>query len=128
VWIIGTNATPGGFGIYRWTGSGWGPVPGGAVTIAVAPDGTPFVVNSAQQTFEWTGSGWAQGPGTLTDIAMGADASLWAIGTNATPGGFGIYRWIGSGWGSVRGGAVTISVGPNGHPWVINSTHHIYSS
>ena len=91
------------------------------------PDGTPFVINSAHQIFEWTGSGWAQGPGAARDIAVGADGSVWIIGTNAVPGGYGIYESNGSGWSPVPGGAVDITVGPEGRPWVINSSHHIYA-
>ena len=93
VWVVGTNTVPGGHGIYHWNGHSWVAIPGGAVTIAVAPEGTPFIINSAHQTFEWTGTSWVRGPGTLTDIALGADGSLWSIGTNPVPGGFGIYRW-----------------------------------
>jgi hypothetical protein len=128
VWVIGTNPVPGGYGIYRWTGSGWAAYPGGAVTIAVAPDGTPFLVNNAHQTWEWIGGSWLQGPGTLNDIAAGADGSLWGIGTNPVPGGYGIYRWTGSSWAAYPGGAVDITVGPNGKPSVVNSSNHIYSS
>jgi hypothetical protein len=128
VWIIGTDPRPGGFGIYRWNGNGWTRVDGGAVTIAVAPDGTPFIVNDAHRTYEWTGSGWIPGPGLLTDLAVGFDGSLWATGTDPRPGGFGIYRWNGSDWTRVDGGAVTIAVAPDGMPSVINSSHQIYAS
>ncbi len=127
VWVIGTNAVHGGYGIYHWTGNGWAAIPGGAVTIAVAPDGTPFVINSAHRTFEWTGTSWVEGPGTLTDIALGADGSLSGIGTNPVHGGYGIYHWTGNGWAAVPGGALTISVAPLGIPWVVNSSHRIYA-
>jgi hypothetical protein len=98
------------------------------VSITVAPDGTPFIVNNTHWTYEWTGSRWVRGPGLLTDLAIGADGSLWAIGTNPVPGGYGIYHWNGNGWTRVTGGAVAITVGPKGMPWVINSIHHIYGS
>jgi hypothetical protein len=127
VWAIGANPVSGGFGIYHWTGSGWTGVPGGAVTIAVAPDGTPFVINSAHKTYAWTGSSWIQGPGALTDIAFGADGSLWAIGANPGPGGFGIYQWTNNGWTRVAGEAVKIAVAPDGTPFVINSAHNTYA-
>jgi hypothetical protein len=65
-------------------------------------------------------------PGGARDIAVGANGSVWAIGTNPVPGGYGIYHWTGSGWAGVPGGAVTIGVDPNGNPWVINSAHHIF--
>jgi hypothetical protein len=127
LWAVGTNPVPGGFGIYRWTGGGWARVPGGAVKIAVAPDGTPFIINSAHRTYEWSGSTWVPGPGTLTDIALGADGSLWAIGTNPVPGGFGIYQWTARGWARVAGGAVKIAVAPDGTPFMINSAQNFYA-
>ena len=51
VWAVGTNPVAGGFGIYEWTGDGWLGVPGGAVTIAVAQNGSPWVINSAQHIY-----------------------------------------------------------------------------
>ena len=46
VWVVGTGAVPGGFGIWRWGGSDWSQVEGGGVRIAVGPDGNSWVVNS----------------------------------------------------------------------------------
>jgi hypothetical protein len=40
VWVIGTNEVAGGHAIYRWGGSGWSTVAGGAERIAVDSDGT----------------------------------------------------------------------------------------
>jgi hypothetical protein len=71
-------------------------------------------------------SAWRLAPGSATDIAAGADGSVWVIGTNPMPGGYGIWHWIGSGWVPVAGGAVAIAVGPDGSPWVVNSAHRIY--
>ena len=126
VWIIGTNPVSGGYGIYRWTGSGWAREPGGAVSIAVAPDGTPLIINSAHQIYVWTGRGWARAPGAARDIAVGADGSLWVIGTNPVAGGYGIYEWTGSGWSRVPGGAVSIALAPDGTALILNSAHQIY--
>jgi hypothetical protein len=50
-WTVGTNPVSGGYGIDAWTGSNWGPVLGGAATIACAPNGHPWVINSAHQIF-----------------------------------------------------------------------------
>ncbi len=58
-WVLGTSAVSGGYGIYKWTGSAWAAVPGGAVKIAVGPDGNPWVVNSAHRIYRYTGSGWS---------------------------------------------------------------------
>ncbi len=126
VWVIGTNPTGGGYGIYYWTGSSWSVVAGGGVTIAVGPDGSPWVINSSHQIYHRVGTGWVRLPGAANDIAVGANGSVWVIGTNPTGGGYGIYYWTGSSWSVVAGGGVTIAVGPDGSPWVINSSHQIY--
>ncbi|MGH9857050.1 MAG: tectonin domain-containing protein [Acidobacteriota bacterium] len=63
VWIIGADAVPGGYSIYRWTGSSWEKVPGGATRIAVSPNGTPWVINNTNNIFQWTGSTWQTMPG-----------------------------------------------------------------
>jgi subtilase family serine protease len=126
VWVIGTGPRSGGYGIYRWTGSGWAAVPGGAVTIAVDPQGDPWVLNSNHQIYHWNGHGFAVYPGSAYDISVGADGQVWVIGTGPRSGGYGIYRWTGSGWAVVPGAAVTIGVDPKGEPWVLNSSHQIY--
>src|SRR5262249_40885857 len=64
VWVVGTNATGGGFGIYHWTAKGWASIPGGAVTMAVDPSGNPWIVNSAHRIFHWNGRAWDSYPGT----------------------------------------------------------------
>lgn len=45
VWVVGTNAVSGGFGVYEWTGSTWRSVSGGADRIASDPAGQAWVVN-----------------------------------------------------------------------------------
>ena len=53
VWLIGTDPVGAGsdFGVCKWNGTNWDGVGGGGVRIAVGPDGTPWVVNSAGQIF-----------------------------------------------------------------------------
>jgi hypothetical protein len=128
IWITGTNPTAGGYGIYRWNGTGWSLVAGGAVSIAVDPSGNPWVINSAHQIYHRVGSGWAKYPGSATSIGVGANGAIWITGTNPTAGGLGIYCWYGSAWTPVAGGAVTIAVGRTGNPWIINSAHQVYST
>ena len=110
VWVIGTNAVAGGYGIYQWNGSNWVNRPGGAVRIDVGPAGNPWVVNSSGGIFHWQGAGWRQLPGRARDIGVGASGS-WVIGTNAVAGGYGIHRWTGTSWRAVPGGAMEVSVG-----------------
>lgn len=66
VWVIGMNPVPGGYGIYRWTGSTWQNIDGGAVRVAVNNSGAPWVVNdpgqsagSPPQILDWTKLGTA---------------------------------------------------------------------
>jgi hypothetical protein len=126
VWVIGTNPVGGGFGIYRWTGSAWASLRGGAVAIAVDPSGNPWVVNSAHQIYQWNGRAWVSHPGAATDISVGANGAVWVVGTNPAAGGYAIYHWNGKGWTRVLGGAIRIAVDPNGNPWVIDSAQRLY--
>jgi hypothetical protein len=127
VWVIGTNALPGGYGIYHRTASGWNEVPGAAVAISVDGTGAPWVVNAAGQIFRGDRAGaWTPLPGAAVDIGVGADGTAWVIGTNSIPGGYGIYKWDGATWKGVPGAAIRIAVAPNGEPWVVNSTNQIF--
>ena len=128
MWITGTNPVHGGNGIFVWTGSSWAGGPGGATSIAVGSDGSPWVVNALGQIFQLTGAGWALYPGSATDIGVAANGVVWVIGTNPAPGGFGIFQWTGARWTAASGGGSRIAVDPNGSPWVTNSMRQIYSS
>jgi hypothetical protein len=46
VWVIGTDRTDGGYGIFNWTGRDWARVEGGGTQISVGGDGSVWVVNS----------------------------------------------------------------------------------
>jgi hypothetical protein len=129
LWVVGTNPVPGGFGTYFLDStSNWVGVDGGAVRIAVGPDGLPWIVNSAGNIFHRVNNNtaWQALPGTAQDIGVGADGTPWIIGTNGVPGGFGIYRWDGSSWIGIEGGGVQISVGGDGLPWIVNSAGSIF--
>ncbi len=69
---------------------------------------------------------WNRLQGGASDIGIGADGSMWVIGKDERPGGFGIYYWTGSRWQRVDGAAVRIDVGPDGIPWVVNDKHQIH--
>lgn len=128
VWVIGSQAVPGGFNILRRSGSTWSVVPGGAVRIAVDPSGKAWVANSANSIFRHDGSNWVQTAGAAKDVGVGADGSVWMVGTNPVPGGYGIGRWNGAGWTGKSGGAVQVSVAPDGNPWVVNGGGEIYQA
>ena len=69
---------------------------------------------------------WRQLPGSGNDVGVGANGTAWAIGTNATVGGYGIYRWKGDAWEEMPGGGARIAVDPQGNAWVVNSAGNIY--
>ena len=111
VWAIGSAAdiaNIGGSHIYYWNAGlgdnyGWTQVPGGAVKIAVAPDGQPWVINKQGTIFRMTrgatsyvDGNWQVVPGTASDIGIGADGSVWTIGAAgdvANIGGSSIYHY-----------------------------------
>jgi hypothetical protein len=95
VWIIGSTAVNGNYGIYRWTGTSWAKWSGWGVKIAVDPKGSPWVVNSSHHIYHWNGRAWALYRGLATDVSVGANGSVWVIGTDGQ-----IYRWGGAGWGA----------------------------
>jgi hypothetical protein len=125
-WVIGMNPVPGGYGIFYWTGSGWYPVEGGAVRVAVDPSGVPWVVNSAGNIFRRQNNAWTVMPGLARDIGIGANGAVWVIGTNSVPGGGSPFYWTGSSWAVVDGGGVGITVDFWGRPWMVNSAGNIF--
>jgi hypothetical protein len=125
-WIVGCNRVPGGFGIYRWNGSGWTQLPGGAIEIGVDPAGNAWVTNEFGDIYRWNGTGWVPLPGCALDIDVGANGTAWVTGCNRVNGGLGIYRWNGAGWVGEPGGGVWIGVDPGGNAWVTNEFGDIY--
>lgn len=126
-WVIGWVSNGGGnYPIAKWTGSFWQEVPGGAVRIAVAPNGNPWVVNAAGLIYRYNGSGWEQIGGQARDIGIGADGSVWVIGWTSVAGGYNIAKWTGSFWQEVPGGAVRIAVDGTGQAWIVNSNGTIF--
>lgn len=88
-WIIGGNPVGGGnYAIYQWTGSSWSKKSGAGVTIAVGPDGNPWVLNAAHHIYQWNGSTWLPRPGGATDIAIGGDGETFVIGASPLGGGY----------------------------------------
>ena len=69
---------------------------------------------------------WGQLHGYAYDIGVGANGSVWVIGTDPQPGGYGIYNIDGYGGFALHGGALRIDVDPFGRPWVVNFDHEIY--
>jgi len=125
VWIIGTDSLGNGnYGIYRLVNGGSVKAPGGAVRIAVDPQGKAWVINAQHQIYHWNGSNWDTNPGQGMDIGVGANGDVWLIGTDHA-----IWKWdpVAS-WQKKTGAADRIAVDPRGVPWVVNSGHQIFYS
>lgn len=132
VWVIGTTPAYGGYTIHHRTGATWETIPGGAVHIAVASDGQPWVVNAFGEIFRRTGNSWKLMPGSAHDIAAAADGLVYVVGTDPVPGGYGIHWWNETFWKWERGtgGAVRIgsSAAPGSGPWLVNDGGRIFKS
>ena len=106
VWVIGTNAEGGGYGIYNWDPyyQSWTKVDGSAVRIAVGPTG-PWVVNKQGAIYQRLDNKWHKYPGFARDIGVSASGVVWI-----TSHGDSIYKWNGNTWVKSLGLATDISV------------------
>lgn len=131
-WAIGTDSQPGGYGIWKNTSGSWAREPGGAVRVAVGPSGNAVVANSGGSLYQWNGtSGWNALTGGARDVAVGDDGaghdSIWVIGTDSQPGGYGIWHLSAGTWSRISpGGGVRIAVGPDGTVYVLNTSGQVW--
>lgn len=126
VFALGTNSVPGGYGVWQWTGGGWAQFPGGGRALAVDSAGRPWVTNDANEIWSWTGSAWQLEPGGAHYVAAGGDGTVYVLGTNSVPGGYGIWRWGGGVWSALPGGLVDLAAGNDGSLWGVNSSKAVY--
>ncbi|MFI7494641.1 hypothetical protein ACH9D2_07975 [Kocuria sp. M4R2S49] len=133
VWALSDQPWPGGPEVNWWNGDGWDALGRDAAALDVGPSGYPWIVDSEGRIFEWDGSDWIDRPGSARDIGIGADGSVWIVGTDPVPGGYGIHRWTETGWEQAPGGAVAIDVATQGdaavghqsEPWIIDENNRI---
>lgn len=126
VYVLGTDHTEGGYGIYRWARGAWEKLPGAGVTIAADSDGVPWVCNESNDIYRRVQNSWEKMPGKATQIAIGEE-TVWAIGADQVAGGSGVYRWARGIWERNDGGAKRVAVGRK-HLWVVNDKGNIYRS
>lgn len=122
VYVLGTNATTSGYGIWKLSGSSWTAFPGSATSLAIDSQDTLWATNAQKEIWHNT-SGWTHLPGTANYVAAGA--SVYVLGTNTVGGGYGIWKWSG-GWTALPGGLVDLTVAPDGSLYGANSNHEIY--
>jgi len=96
--------------------------------IAVAPDGTPWVLSSGGQIFHLLDSKWTNIEGTAKDIGIGSNGIIWIVAGSPTdllidgP----VYERRKETWVQVQGQGVNISVDGKGIPWIINAAGSIF--
>lgn len=122
VWVIGTNAVGGGFGLYRWNGLAWNCQEGGAITLVLGPDNEPWVINNANKIYSRSGGSWNQLPGLARDIGINKNGKVYIIGTDACESGYNLYSWNNGNWTKEAGCANKVAVDPEGYPWVVDAS------
>ena len=130
VYAIGTqNVSPtGGYNIMKWNGTGWDTMLACAgIHIAVAPNGTPWVVNRSNIVFQYGGTYlWnIMSTGIGNDIGIGADGSVFVTANDLGTPGYQppIYKFNGGQWTTVPGlSGVSISTGPTGKIYYIDKS------
>lgn len=139
LWITGGNAPLNGnsdiFKFNPYT-NGWNKIEESfkGARIAVAPDGTPWVVQANGNIFKRnstsTGaSTWTQQPGSATDIGIGGNGDVWITDRTPVNGGFRVCKLIGNPATSVQcsnGGAIRVSVSQSGIPWIVAQSGAIF--
>lgn len=82
VYVIGSNAVPGGYGLWKLVNAGWVQVPpGGGVRVAVEPAGTPWVIDNSGVVKRLAGANWipVATEKKAVDIAFDKSGKLWII-------------------------------------------------
>jgi hypothetical protein len=130
IWIVGTSSVAHGYNVASWSSAtnSWVDAPdvtNGAKAIAVASDGTPWVVTSNFQILTLVNGVWQTITGAAHHLGAGADGSIWMVGTSSVANGYNLAKWNGTGWDAVDGAGYWIAVGPEGTPWVVDNNADI---
>lgn len=82
VYVIGSNAVPGGYGLWKLVNAGWVQVPpGGGMRVAVTPAGIPWVIDNAGVVKRLAGATWMPiaTEKKAIDLAFDTGGRLWVI-------------------------------------------------
>lgn len=133
VWMVGwyadlfdTDFAPKNREVFRWTGLDWVEIDGDAVRIAVAPDGTPWVINNDGVIHQRGAVDWSEVDGHALDIGIGADGTIWVtLGDDWGDDGK-LARREGSNWVSLGYSSLAVTVDPAGLPWFANEDGDLF--
>jgi len=146
VWVVGTTNVTGGFRVYKWNGAAdtnnftADVANRGAIRIAVAANGIPWITDVNGNIFRRTSSDpttgtWTQVKGCASDIGAYGN-SVWVVGCTQATGSSGdrLYKWTGSTtcgsscWTKDVNdiGATAIAVRSDGVPWIVGDSDRIF--
>jgi Tectonin domain len=100
----------------------WTQLPGGAVSTAIAPDGSVWALGldglstGDHFIYHYAGGTWTSSPGAASRLAIAPDGTPWAV--NAAGG---IYSYRNGSWNPLAGGASDISVAADNTILVISN-------
>lgn len=106
-------------------GTAWRHLPGKALDLVFAPDGSAWHLGSNHVIYQWceTYSRWtARGSADgAVQIAVGADSNIWYFNSAGD-----IFRGKGSVWQKVPGQALSLTIGASGIIWRVGTDHRMY--
>ncbi|NEA28748.1 tectonin domain-containing protein [Actinomadura bangladeshensis] len=76
--------------MWAWTGDGWNQIPGTALDISVAADGTACHVSPDNRLYRWVGGQWLEMPtdGRVAQVSVGGANNIWYVSLDNQ-----IYYW-----------------------------------
>ena len=125
VWVIGLATNGGGYRIYKWTGT-WKEIGGGAVRVAVDPNGNAWVINNSDQVFQWVGSWNYISAVSGKDVAISSNGTVFIL----QPTKIMSKRPSETTWSSIDGPSgktmLRIAADFNGYPYVITTENKLH--
>ena len=131
-WIVSCDEkVAGGYAIYKadpTAVASWAKVDGGAVHIAVTPDGDVWTVDDAGNVRcrKARDTAWSDVAGKARDISVDAAGVVWKIADPPVGDDYSIYKYQGAAWEPVDGAAQHLAVGVGDAAWIVKSNGVIY--
>ena len=101
----------------------WAQLSGAASSVAVAPDGSLWVLSdlpagASKAIWHYAKGGWTNISGSASSIAVGPTGTLYSVNGTTR----GVYSYNGSTWTSLGGGARAVTAGADGAVYVLSDT------
>jgi len=101
----------------------WAQLSGAATAVAVAPDGSLWVLSdlpagASKAIWHYVNGTWTNISGSASSIAVGPTGTLYSVNGSTR----GVYSYNGSTWTSLGGGARSVTAGADGSVYVLSDT------